>query len=40
MSHEFEATDDLEFGAATCAGCDEITSVDDIGLGRGSRNGG
>jgi hypothetical protein len=32
MSYEFEATDDLEFGAATCAGCDEITSVDDIGL--------
>jgi hypothetical protein len=27
MSYEFEATDDLEFGAATCAGCDEITSV-------------
>jgi hypothetical protein len=32
MSYEFEATDDLEFGAATCAGCDEITNVDDIGL--------
>ena len=32
MSYEFEATGDLEFGAATCAGCDEITSVDDIGL--------
>jgi hypothetical protein len=30
MSYEFEATDDLEVGAATCAGCGEVTSVDDM----------